>query len=41
MQATTMDNTAQQRAPAQRVRGLAYVMTPTRWALRVLAAPAL
>ena len=41
MQATTMDNTAQQRAPAKRVRGFAYFMTPSGWAFLVLATAAI
>jgi hypothetical protein len=41
MQATTMDNTAQQPAPPRRVTGFAYFMTPSGWAFLVLAAATL
>ncbi|WP_225936660.1 MULTISPECIES: EpsG family protein [Burkholderiaceae] len=41
MQATTMDNTAQQKAPARRVTGFAYFMTPSGWAFLVLATAAI
>ncbi len=41
MQATTMNNTAQQSAPIRRMTGFAYFMTPSGWAFLVLAATAL
>jgi hypothetical protein len=41
MQATTMDNTAQQRAPLKRLTGFAYFMTPSGWAFLTLAVTAL
>jgi hypothetical protein len=36
-----MDNTAQQVAPAKRIRGFAYFMTPSGWAFLVLATAAI
>jgi hypothetical protein len=41
MQATTMNDTAQQSAPVRRMTGFAYFLTPSGWAFLVLAATAL